>query len=57
MKYYLTLKRKIYMIEEVWMLLKEINKVVEVVDLKTYFLCLVVEEDNKKEDPPKPKQN
>jgi len=57
MKFYLILKKKIYTIEVVWMPLKEINKVVEVVDLKTYFLCLVVEEDNKKEDPLKPKQN
>jgi len=42
MIFYLTLKKKIYMIEEEWMLSIGINKVVaEEEVLKTYFPCLV----------------
>lgn len=51
MIFYLTLKKKIYMIEEEWMLLIGINKVVEEEEvLKTYFPCSV-EGEVEKEDP------
>lgn len=50
MIFYLTQKKKIYMIEEEWIMLIEINKVVEGVDLKIYSPCLVEGVDLKVED-------